>query len=245
MPKQNVIVCVIYDSPNSDLNLSLEEINETVNIYLNKFPNEPFIIGGDFNGRVGCLNQIYKQVLFDDTCIYNKRNSFDETINVRGKVLINFMEELGLILINGRSFSDNPAQYTYLSNIGKSMIDLLWCNVAALELIKDFQVLNIITNSDHFPIILTFIDGITEYNMSRVHNNKLSWNDNNSNIFVNCMYFSDNVANLNVDVNIMHENLIYSITNSAKNANMFIKGLQAPIHIHTYIRKTLCHTFDR
>lgn len=51
----NIIVCIMYISPNSDLNLSLSDIS--------KFPDEPLIMGGDFNSRVGNLNQIYEEAL--------------------------------------------------------------------------------------------------------------------------------------------------------------------------------------
>ena len=64
------------------------------------------------------------------------------------------MKNFSLILINSRSRDDKPGRYTYLSNVGKSVIDLGWCNVVALELINDFKTLNIVTHADHFLIII-------------------------------------------------------------------------------------------
>ena len=50
---QSVIVCVVYISPNDDLDVILSELEETLIIFKNKYLNEPIFVGGDFNARVG------------------------------------------------------------------------------------------------------------------------------------------------------------------------------------------------
>lgn len=41
------------------------------------------------------------------------------------------------------------AQFTYVSNIGQSVIDFVWPNSKALKIIKNFEIDQTILNSDH------------------------------------------------------------------------------------------------
>src|SRR5258705_12837555 len=53
---------------------------------------------------------------------------------------------------------DPSGQFTYASHLGKSIIDLAIVNLAALNLIKDFQVI-LTPESDHFPICIFLYKG--------------------------------------------------------------------------------------
>lgn len=99
---------------------SLSEIIQTVN---DTYINVPIIVLGDFNARIGNLNQ-FEDTLFESTKLYGHRSSLDRIVNARGTLLNEIMEEHGFITLNGRSTSDNPAQYTFLSSLGKSTICL-------------------------------------------------------------------------------------------------------------------------
>lgn len=63
--------------------------------------------------------------------------------------LVNMMEGLGFVVCNGRSPSDTPANFTFISSIGKSIIDLVWVNHVTISDITDFEVVNAVESSDH------------------------------------------------------------------------------------------------
>ena len=219
------IVCAVYFSPNQDIDICLNELGETISYFKNLFPKDSFILGGDFNCRVGSSNQFNDWEIFDGTCCYKYRTSFDKVVNTRGKKLTAFMEDFGLLLLNGRTFSDTPAQYTYISNIGNSVIDLMWCNLEALDIVKDFNVLNIATRSDHFPVILSLINIYGICNHSKFKKcSKIIWKADIQETYCNKMYFDNNVANLYGDVNDMNLNLISTIKSNAKKAGMYTKN---------------------
>lgn len=62
------------------------------------------------------------------------------------------MEQNEFFVCNGRSTHDSPANITFSSTYGNSVIDLLWCSFDCVDLIADFKVLKLSTLSDHFPI---------------------------------------------------------------------------------------------
>ncbi|XP_073971981.1 uncharacterized protein [Rhodnius prolixus] len=64
----------------------------------------------------------------------------------------------GFTNVNGRSLSDNPAQYTYVSRTGKSVNDLIWINNSKIGEIFDFEVLSFPEFYDHLlcQLILNF-----------------------------------------------------------------------------------------
>ncbi|KAL1463819.1 hypothetical protein WDU94_015528, partial [Cyamophila willieti] len=49
---------------------------------------------------------------------------------------------------------DIPGQYTFVSNVGKSVVDLIWSNLEACRLVRELRVSDSIITSDHFPVIL-------------------------------------------------------------------------------------------
>ena len=87
-----------------------------------------------------------------------------------------------------------------------------------MDLLKDFEVLNIVTLYDHFPIILTL--HCTEIYNDHSKCKKLHWKDERKEIYTNKMYFSNNIAEVNIDVNLMNKNLINTITLNASFAGM-------------------------
>lgn len=62
------------------------------------------------------------------------------------------MENENLIVLNGRTSSDSPANVTYIGAKGKSIIDLVWVDLSVLSLINDLIVNDEITISDHLAI---------------------------------------------------------------------------------------------
>ncbi|KAK9759000.1 hypothetical protein QE152_g330 [Popillia japonica] len=64
-----------------------------------KYPNDSWIVGGDFNGRVGILNQYEQETLSAN--INPQRTTRDSIMNSKGKKLIaeDIMEKHGIIIM--------------------------------------------------------------------------------------------------------------------------------------------------
>lgn len=154
--KQNFIIGLFYFSPclNDDycfgiLALALEQV-EALNF------NCPIIVGGDFNGRVGDLNQVDETVLSGlKVNLTGVRKTMDGKINARGRSLVEFFEERSFLLLNGISIDDNPARFTYCGQQGNSTVDLVFCNFAYLYSVLNFCVSPLVTQSDHLPVALS------------------------------------------------------------------------------------------
>jgi hypothetical protein len=67
-----------------------------------------------------------------------QRRSLNKIINSRGMQLLEVMESQSLTLVNGRTISDDPGSYTFVETIGKSTIDLVWCNWICADFLIDF-----------------------------------------------------------------------------------------------------------
>lgn len=126
-----VIVCLVYFSQNVEDCVYL--LHETLHS-LSCTNDVKFIIGGDFNARLGSLNQLCDEIC-DSTHLTGFRHSLDTKINKPGKVLTNMMESLGFLILCGRTTSDTPAQF--INKNGMSIPDHVWVNEAILEDIAD------------------------------------------------------------------------------------------------------------
>lgn len=157
--KVKFVMIYAYFSPTQDIKIYLQEINELVTNTQNLYPNSKIIIGGDFNARIGELNNFsekYEEEIFLGTPFSPQRNSLDIVTNRRGMQLVHTMEQLGLYVLNGRCRDDNPAQYTFLGTEGnKSIIDQVWANLEAMEDIDSFKSTDISLRSDHLPVQIT------------------------------------------------------------------------------------------
>ena len=64
----------------------------------------------------------------------------------------------GLILINGRTLSDKPAQPTFCSHNGSIVIGLVWVSASAICLVRDLYMRVDVSLSDHIPVVLELWD---------------------------------------------------------------------------------------
>lgn len=182
-------------------------------IYNEKYPKALIIIGGDFNARIVSENCVKDEILNIYSQIKNKRQSLDETLNQRGKSLINFVESNNLLILNGRVESDVPAKFTYRSTLGASVIDLVMCNFEALPFVGDLKVEEVVTRSDHLPIILSLnLEFPGTCNRSRT----IKWKEERAAEYNLAMLESPNVAGLEGSLNAVNDNLINTIVDVAK-----------------------------
>lgn len=152
--KSSLIVSFFYLSPCLCDKVCAEILDECL-ADLEKFNNSNVVIIGDFNGRVGKLNQIYESsVEIDNDLISNERFTNDFTINKRGRMLCEIFEFHGFILLNGRSKNDNPAKFTFIGKNGKSIVDLAWVNHQALTNTTNFEIKYSGSISDHLPCMV-------------------------------------------------------------------------------------------
>lgn len=166
----------------------LGEIEDLMIIFRQKYGEFGLIISGDFNARVaegGDLNNFSIETTFN-----SNRNSFDKMVDPRGKCLLDFVNNNDLIILNGRSRGDKMGKFTHISTNGNSVIDYCICNIEALLMITDFQVKQIETGSDHFPLFT----GIAKPK-PRIDNfsnclPSYTWNNSIKDKFVSIMMFS-------------------------------------------------------
>jgi hypothetical protein len=112
------------------------------------------IVIGDLNGRISGEQNIHDLSRFSNNVkIKDYRKSKDAILNVKGRNILEMCEDYGLIIMNGRVEGDQEGEFTFLSSVGASAIDLALVSVNCLDLICDFKVGSFI-GSDHLPINL-------------------------------------------------------------------------------------------
>ncbi|KAF4530296.1 hypothetical protein B566_EDAN017759, partial [Ephemera danica] len=114
-----------------------------------------FVVGGDFNARVGEENVMRGEVgeIEKTDSLALIRHSKDKVLNAEGKKLLDFCEKMGLEILNGTHGQDKEGNFTYIGVGGASTIDYILCSHDILPYVKDFYV-DIRSESDHLPVIL-------------------------------------------------------------------------------------------
>lgn len=151
---QNMTLTVgnVYVSPNYPLEAPMESLD----ILLSELntQSDPFIIGGDANGRIADENYLDEN-LAEEYGLLSQRISKDVVKNRRGEQLITCLEDHGFLVLNGRTEGDVPGQYTFLSRVGLSTVDLVWANLESCKLVSELRVSDTVIVSDHLPVTLT------------------------------------------------------------------------------------------
>ncbi|KAI5739178.1 hypothetical protein M8J77_015968 [Diaphorina citri] len=151
---ETFVVVNLYLKPDLNINQVMEEITQEINTCTENTEYPNIIVGGDLNGRVGELSYLEDDITEVSGCITNIRNSRDKVSNSRGRMIQLTMEELGLVLLNGRVKGDETGELTHVSEQGSSVIDLVYCNLTGITKVLCMNVEHGITGSDHFPITL-------------------------------------------------------------------------------------------
>ena len=188
-----IILIFIYFNPSYDISEHLRLLNLSVENFSDEFLNYRLLIFGDFNARVGNLNNSADGrdgERFNGWQADEERVSLDSVANTRGLHLLEYMERLDMHLINGRCKSDKPGNFTFFgSNDGKSTIDLAWGNDAAFDILNDLEVDDFCHSSDHLPVTLKLSSKENNYNdLQKTSNNlvqktSLKWKEENAEKF--------------------------------------------------------------
>ena len=116
---------------------------------LNRFKNIVFV--GDYNAKIGNLNQCHQDFVISPH-VFSIRKTRCYESNNRGLSISDTLENNGFIVLNGRTTSDFPANFTYVDH-GHRIIDLAWCRLHCIDVVLDFKVLDL-SISDHLPCVV-------------------------------------------------------------------------------------------
>lgn len=196
------------------------------NLLLNFNHTEPdtlVVIGGDFNSRIGNLNSL--NIDLSINMLNQSRNSKDPKINKRGLSLVSLLEEHDQILLNGRTCNDTIADFTYISERGRSVVDLVWCSLCNIPSFTDLEIADWPTRSDHSPVI--FYLGLESFLYSAVETpyepTKLRWSVDKADHFREAMRWRPEVAQISHSVDQLNSILINTISTTSSELGMFSK----------------------
>lgn len=79
--KTKFILGIVYVKPDFNFDHFCLKFNEIVTSINNKYSDFPLIVGGDFNARIGKLNQLNENIMPENSNIYFVRSNTDKTIN--------------------------------------------------------------------------------------------------------------------------------------------------------------------
>ncbi|CAG5085024.1 Protein of unknown function [Cotesia congregata] len=198
-----------------------------------------FIIGGDFNARLGTLNTVSPEAAAGSR-VTLIRHSMDTKITQRGTVLNDFMEEHGFVLLNGRCHPDIPSRHTFFGAQGLSVVELVWVNASSLDLISEFRVDQSSYRSDHYPITVKIATGThgprtASPPTARRTVSRLKWDQSAAPTFQHAMRWSPLAMFVNKDMsaNSLNANLVKAIQLGAESSELISTSSNA--------RKPLTH----
>lgn len=109
------------------------------------------IVGGDFNIRIGTEGKNFN--VCEDIGV-DIRNSKDKILGNRARKMIDFIENKGWIILNGRTIGDEEGEFTFIGPRGSSVIDYIIVNEKMRERISKF-IVEERADSDHVPVCAT------------------------------------------------------------------------------------------
>ena len=161
---------------NAGITIFLNEVGKVVEDLLSL---NGMIIVGDFNARTGEEEEMGWEGVEEV-----KRKSEDKTCNFEGKKLLNFCNEKGLSIKNGRADGDWEGCLSYVGEGGNSVLDYV-IEARGSELIKWLKVETRI-ESDHLPVVFGLSEQVTtdkETVVSKETKKFLKWDENKSEQF--------------------------------------------------------------
>lgn len=188
---------------------------ETFEAFLSDLNSSNFCIMGDLNARIG-EEQILDKNQFQNACNINcSRNSKDQTINGQGKKLLEVFDNIGGVVLNGRTMGDPSGDYTFCGVMGNSVIDYCVGSCSILQFVNSFSI-GLKPFSDHMPLYLKLEIPANSGNTTvQPTLTKLRWN----NKFAN--QYNHNLLSNSIHINCENssDKLIQSLTNKIKDSH--------------------------
>lgn len=131
---ENIVICACYLPPSestrvNDPDIFYSTLLEQVYAYQNE---GRLFICGDFNSRVGDAAEYIEGV--DDV---RPRDVIDHSTNTNGDLLIEFLVDCGMCMVNGRVGHND---FTHVSHRGRSVVDYVCVPYEQLSSVSEFQV---------------------------------------------------------------------------------------------------------
>ncbi|UYV65012.1 hypothetical protein LAZ67_3002816 [Cordylochernes scorpioides] len=182
------------------------------------------VLAGDLNTRTGTQGYLHNPLMLP-TSLNASRNSKDEVISPNAVQFINFLEDNLLVIINGRTKSDENGEYTYISERGSSVVDYCIVTHTLLEHRIDLLI-NPLPYSDHMPMVIKMdsnFDGIKLESSTPRTFKKYKWASEKETTF-----FIQNLVAIQGSWNSPIEMLTNNFTNQIRSA-MHTDGMQVVI----------------
>ncbi|KAF6211197.1 hypothetical protein GE061_014312 [Apolygus lucorum] len=176
---ENELICVpsylrqeVWDDELQRVRRVLEEVGD-----------KPLLWIGDMNARTGSLQVVSDELLSQGSVLTEERKSKDEIVNSRGMHLVEMCDELSLVILNGRSPSDELGGLTFISHLGVSVNDYACISTAFVDNVVIMRV-DAQFFSDHMPLVVE-LAMIRDAESGVGVRNRLRWTTQDSLCFIN------------------------------------------------------------
>lgn len=157
-----MIICCCYIRETDDIPTFFSNYDDMLRVLLRGQPEVPVFLCGDFNSRIANLNSFNNGLSLPN--VSSTRHSKDMIVNKRGQKLCEELEQRNLIVLNGRTPGDIPANFTFIDKRGTSTIDLMCTSTTNTALVQELRTMDIVSQSDHDAIMLQLDIGAPEDN---------------------------------------------------------------------------------
>ena len=137
-----------------------------------------FCIIGDLNCRIGVEQVLDINEVVNLKNIYHHRNSKDKVVNWQGKRLLEAVENIGGIVLNGRCSDDVEGNFSFCGVMGNSVIDYCIGSNSFIQYVDYFSI-GSKPYSDHMPLLVHLKIPKTQSNLCSPTLSKLYWSEKN------------------------------------------------------------------
>lgn len=182
----NIILILVYIPPKPEHDKTLELLSVLLDEIDKTYQNDLLVVTGDFNSRVAECDTMSTSFVANWGKNEDIRCSNDKKLSNRGEKLLELMNDYNMVLMNGRTKSDTPANFTFSGMQGQSVIDLFFIKSCDVEKCEDIHVKNI-PYSSHFPVQMSIEVKIEQTETCEM---RMIWDDSKDE------QFKKNVVNL-------------------------------------------------
>jgi len=177
---------------------------------------------GDLNARVADEQTLNLNAIDNIPFLSPTRSSRDCIINTEGRKILKLLEELGGVILNGRTPGDQNGEFTFYRGSCCSVIDYCICSYNLLDTVSSFNV-QTKEFSDHMPLVLVLSDlTSSQYVSALTLPPKMKWNPNYHNAYKaklcaavsehnsnHCMNIDDKLKNINDKIKMASHNFAF------------------------------------